>query len=76
MAWLNVDRFSAAWVAAWPSPDVWLSDAQFIEVSSRYFGLPSPACASLVGRLIGNTRTHLDPHGFVLCAAQLPGDGW
>eukprot|EP00973_Karenia_brevis_P075174 10442467-Karenia_brevis.AAC.1 len=76
LAWLNVNRFSASWVASWPSPDAWLSDAQFMEVSCRYFGLPSPACAPLAGRLIGSTRTPLDVQGFSLCAASLPGDGW
>eukprot|EP00973_Karenia_brevis_P027144 3743668-Karenia_brevis.AAC.1 len=26
IAWLNVNGYSAAWVAAWPSVDVWLND--------------------------------------------------
>ena len=45
-------------------------------MACRYFGLPSPACASLVGTRIGRTRQTLDPHGFRLRTAALPGDGW
>eukprot|EP00973_Karenia_brevis_P027729 3822089-Karenia_brevis.AAC.1 len=47
-----------------------------MEITSRYFGLPSPACAALVGKMIGGTGMRLDAHGFKLCAATLPGDGW
>ena len=47
-----------------------------VEITSRYFGLPSPACTPLVGQQIGRTRMRLDSHGFKLCAATLPGDGW
>ena len=47
-----------------------------MEISARWFGLPSPACASLVGKVIGSTRTTLDIHGSWLAAATLPGDGF
>ena len=39
-AWLNVDRFSTTWVSCWPSSDCALSNAEFGEVTCRYFGLP------------------------------------
>eukprot|EP00973_Karenia_brevis_P054156 7524134-Karenia_brevis.AAC.1 len=55
-AWLNVNRYSASWVTAWPCTDLWLTDAEFVEVTTRYLGLPSPACAALVGQPIGKTR--------------------
>eukprot|EP00973_Karenia_brevis_P013324 1809646-Karenia_brevis.AAC.1 len=74
LAWLNVDRYSAAWVSALPAADLWVTNAEFLEIASRYFGLPSPACRALVGQRIGNTGQTLDRHGFRLCAASLPGD--
>eukprot|EP00973_Karenia_brevis_P058881 8198029-Karenia_brevis.AAC.1 len=76
LAWLNVDRYSASWVASWPCPDQWMQDSEFMEITCRYFGLPSPACAQLVGQPIGRTRAALDKYGFRLCSATLPGDGW
>ena len=54
-AWTNTDEYASAWVTAWPTPDLWLNDAEFIEVSTRNFGLPSPACTPLVGQPIGRT---------------------
>jgi hypothetical protein len=75
-AWLNLDCFSTAWVTCWPAPDAYLSNAEFAEVAARYFGLPSPACAPVVGACIGGTRATLDPYGARLAAATLPGDGW
>eukprot|EP00973_Karenia_brevis_P028180 3882208-Karenia_brevis.AAC.1 len=64
LAWMNVDRYSAAWVAAWPIDELWLESAEFVEVACRYFGLPSPACAAMVGQPIRGTRSTLDQHGF------------
>ena len=75
-AWVNADKFSTTWVAAWPSPDCRVSTAEFSEIAARYFGMPSPACAPLVGQMIGNTRSTLDAHGSRLTAATLPGDGF
>ena len=75
-AWLNMDKFSTVWVSTWPSPDCRVSNAEFSEIAARYFGLPSPACAPLVGQVIGNTRSFLDAHGSRLAAASLPGDGF
>ena len=75
-AWLNVDRYGTVWIRAWPSNEMWCSDCEFLEIACRYFGLPSPACAPLVGVGIAGTRARLDAHGFNLCSANLPGDGW
>ena len=47
-----------------------------MEIAARYFGLPSPACVPLVGLPIGGTRLQVDSHGFWLCSAPLPGDGF
>ena len=41
-----------------------------------YFGLPSPACAPVVGELMGSTRLRVDRYGSALTTARLPGDGW
>ena len=75
-AWLNVDKFSTSWVTRWPAPDAYLTDGEFSEVTARYLGLHSPACAPVVGERIGNTRLTVDPHGMRLTTASLPGDGW
>eukprot|EP00973_Karenia_brevis_P075104 10433997-Karenia_brevis.AAC.1 len=41
-AWLTVNRYNATWVTAWPSADLWV-----LEITTCYFGLPSPAlCAA------------------------------
>eukprot|EP00973_Karenia_brevis_P092518 12412817-Karenia_brevis.AAC.1 len=76
LAWMNVDSYSAAWVAAWPGPELWMEPTEFVEIACRYFGLPSPACAALVGQPISGTRSTVDCYGFRVCAAQMTGDGW
>ena len=76
MAWLHCDRFSTAWVVAWYARELHLSTEEFLEVASRHLGLASLACASCAGARIGNTRTTLDPRGFRLSTAMLPGDDW
>ena len=75
-AWVNMDRFSTTWVSTLPTSDCRVTNAEFVEIAARYFGLPSPACAALVGKPIGSTRATLDPHGSRLAAASLPGDGF
>ena len=75
-AWLNVDRFSTVWVSAWPTEDLQFSSPEFREMSTFYFGLPSPACAAHVGEPIANRRTTLDAYGTRLTTLTLPGDGW
>ena len=72
----NVDQFSTKWVTAWPDKHSYLGNAEFAEVASFYFGLPSPACGPLVGQNIGATRTVLHQYGNNLTTASLPGDGW
>ena len=53
-----------------------MSNPEFAEVATWYFGLPSPACGPLVGQRIADTRHVLDRHGASLTTAPLPGDGW
>ena len=71
-AWPKVDRNSTAWVTAWPTRDGYLSNPEFAEVATWYFGLPSPACGPLVGQRIADTRHVLDRHGASLTTAPLP----
>jgi len=56
VAFLNVDRYSTQWVAAWPSHAWSLAGPEFKEGVCRYLALPSPACAPYVGQLLGNGR--------------------
>ena len=51
-------------------------NAEFQEVASAYYGMPSPACAGLIGEQIATTRHVLDAHGALLASLPLPGDGW
>ena len=75
-AWTNLDRFSTVWVTAWPNKDGYLSNSEFAEISTFYFGLPSPACCNMIGQRIGSTRAVLDTYGCRLTTTSLPGDGW
>ena len=75
-AWVNVDKFSTTWVTAWPDPIGHLTNAELMEISTFYFGLPSPACHSFVGQQIGSSRDVVDRYGCKLTTAVLPGDGW
>ena len=75
-AWLNLDRFSTVWVTAMPTREALVTNAEFQEIVAMYYGMPSPACASLVGERIANTRSTLDAYGNRLASLTLPGDGW
>jgi len=75
-AWVNADRFSTVWVSAWPNEEFQFSNPEFREVTTWYFGLPSPACESRVGENVANARQVLDPYGARLTTLTLPGDGW
>ena len=73
VAFLNVDRYSTQWVAAWPSHAWSLAGPEFKEGVCRYLALPSPACAPYVGQLLGNGRRRqpLDAHGHTLTCTPL-----
>ena len=75
-AWTNLDKFSTVWVTAWPDRDAYMSNAEFAEVASFYFGMPSPACRAFVGQRIGTSRVTVDAYGCKLTTVVLPGDGW
>ena len=74
LAWLNVDKTSAVWLNALPNSTDRLNNNEFAEVSARYYGMPSPACAPFVGQKIKG-RT-LDAYGFAVASESLQGDGW
>ena len=48
-AWANLDSFSTACVTGWPQFNCYLTNDDFLKVSPRYLGLPSPACETLAG---------------------------
>ena len=74
--WINLDQSSTVWVTSWPAGDAYLSNPEFLEVASFYFGQPSPICRHAVGRPIGRTGIVLDAYGLRLTTAALPDDGW
>ena len=53
-----------------------VTNAEFAEVSTFYFGLESPCCAEVLGQRIGALRATVDPYGCNLTSVTLPGDGW
>lgn len=75
-AWVNLDRFSTVWVTSLPCNDAFLTNAEFMEIATFYYGLPSPACAGVLGQTIAATRHTVDLHGNRLTTLTLPGDGW
>jgi hypothetical protein len=67
----NLDRNSAAWVAALPGGYGFCTTGEWVEITARYFGVPSPICAGLAARgarLFG-ARIAIDKHGDNLVAA-------
>ena len=75
-AWMNMDKNSTVWVTAWPAQESYLSNPEFLEIATFYFGQPSPICRQAVGEPIGRTGLTLDAYGLRLTTATLPGDGW
>ena len=73
-AWLNVDKTATVWLNALPNSSDRLNNNEFAEVSARYYGMPSPACAPFVGLTVGG-RT-LDAYGFAIASESMMGDGW
>ena len=78
----SVDSLSSAFLAAWPSlTRGWaLSDREFREVITTYFGRQSPCTRELAGLPIQGTGRGgpriCDSHGRQLCLAALPGNGF
>ena len=68
-AWMNLDTFSTVCflVSCWLHKDACLSYEEFVEVATRYMGLPSPSCEISAGKPCFGMR---------LSTATLPGDGW
>ena len=76
-AYLNLNATSRVWLAVLPDYDNALTNAEFAEVSARYFGAPSPACAAVKGLRFGRGPKTVDEYGFVVSAeASVPGGGW
>ena len=67
---------SGAWVNAMPTAENELSNPQLAEVAARFLGLPSPACARVLGQQVAGKRTVggapvvVDPFGE--CFASVP----
>ena len=76
-AYLNLNATSRVWLSVLPDYDNALTNAEFAEVSARYFGAPSPACAAVKGLRFGRGPKTVDEYGFVVSAeASVPGGGW
>ena len=80
-AWLHCGGFSSVWVSSWPDAVARTSNREWIEITTNFLGLPSPAAAGVVGEVIGTgaqrrVRPRVDPYGDALMSTNLPGDGW
>ena len=76
-AYLNLNATSRVWLSVLPDYDNALTNGEFAEVSTRYFGAPSPACAAVKGLRFGRGPKTVDEYGFVVSAeASVPGGGW
>ena len=77
-AWLAHSPTRAVWISACPNKNAWTIDG-WAEITS-YFGLPSPACQTMVRERIGaqgrRAPPQLDAHGVVVCPVALTTDGW
>ena len=71
VAFLNIDRFSTQWVAAWPSRSWALEGREFREGVTKYLALPSPACAPYVGRALKNYPHPVDAYGHNITSAPM-----
>lgn len=63
VCWLSLDSFSTAWVSSWPKQELYMSNAEFFEVSTRYLGLGSLACEQLAGERIAASRPRYQGDG-------------
>ncbi|KAJ1633631.1 hypothetical protein T492DRAFT_866421, partial [Pavlovales sp. CCMP2436] len=69
----NISRKSMIVFTVLPAGLAKVPNDEWTEISARALGLPSPACAHLVGRSLpqvsGRNTTHVDPYGDTLAAA-------
>jgi hypothetical protein len=69
----NISRESMIVFTVLPAGLAKVPNDEWTEISARALGLPSPACAHLVGRPLpqvsGRNTTHVDPYGDTLAAA-------
>ena len=77
---LNTGRESALFLTVYPSRNTKCPDDEWVECAARLLGLPSPACASLVGSTVpaasNRAQQRLDAFGDSLAAATtFQGDG-
>jgi hypothetical protein len=77
-AFRNCDRYSSQFLLAIPNSIGFIEDHLFSEIFAQYLGLPSPACAPIVGGFIGSSRPlRVDRYGNALAACtSVPGDGF
>ncbi|KAJ1618021.1 hypothetical protein T492DRAFT_1095751, partial [Pavlovales sp. CCMP2436] len=69
----NISRESMIVFTVLPAGLAKVPNDEWTEISARALGLPTPACAHLVGRPLpqvsGRNTTHVDPYGDTLAAA-------
>ena len=73
-AWVSVDSLSSQFISSWPTESLACTRAEFREMYTTYFGVPSPVCRPLAGRILptaeGGPFVVLDLWGQELSAAQ------
>jgi hypothetical protein len=75
-AYPQFDKLSTAWKLALPGPTNGLTSRLFEEVMALHLGLPSLACASVLGQPVGTDGQVVGPYGDEVMCAKLPQDTW
>lgn len=63
-------------ISTWSSEDLYLSNAEFSDIATRYLDILDCASNLLAGVSIANGRQVLARHGFRLSGMSLPGNAW
>ena len=74
-SWWERDKHSAAFLLAFPCPNLSMSNSEFAEAFAALLCLPSPACAPRLGQqVVGQAR--VDRYGDAVVNARMRGDGF
>ena len=73
----QLDKLSTAWKLSLPGPTVGLTSPVFKEVMAQHLCLPSPACSSVLGQVVGTQGGVVGQFGDeIQSACGLPNDTW
>jgi len=74
LVWTSLDAFACAPVTAQPVGYAKCPPAEWVEITAKYLGMPSPALRAFQGQVIHGTTARVDACGDTLTSACLPHD--